>query len=105
MEKLSTLQVEVLKAVIAGESLHSIGLRYHIANTRRIFEIARDKLHYGKGRLPGGCPAHIPFRLEEWRQNPVVSLDCLERHQRACDAADQAFWTTYTEALSSLSRS
>lgn len=92
MLRLTDEQFAVMQAVARGESLPAIGRRLGLHNARSVFDASRARLQRGKGDQP------VPFTLEEWRQDPQVSLALLERHQQACEAAQVAFWRVYAGA-------
>ncbi len=97
MEKLSEQECEVFKAAVNGQAFHSINCRFGIINAKHVFEKARSKLLFGKKSFPDSQQMpDLPFRLEEWREDPARAVDMLHRHQRACEAAREAFWDAYT---------
>lgn len=85
---LTPQEVDAFTASVRGEKCN-----------RAIFERATRKIRMGSGIRPEGAflSREIPRTLKEWRRDQQWSIDLMNRHQAACDAAWLEYWRVMSE--------
>lgn len=104
MEKLDPLQMSVIELIAHGVSFSEINRRLGIYNSWTVFEAGRSRFLRGKGSGPF-LSEKMPFSIADWRADTCFSMQLLNLHQSACDAAHREYWRVFGEIAEALTES
>ena len=82
------MEIEAFMAALRGEKFD-----------RTIFARATSRIRAGSAFRPEGAflSREIPRTLKEWRRDQQWSIDLMNRHQAACNAAWLEYWRVMSE--------